>query len=143
MSNSTSKYSEQLIDKICSDMANSPKSIRTCCIENGISYDVFKLWVNEHKKEYKEYALTQYAHAKEEQIQFLSEEITRLTYEMQTLIREGKTYSEFNVNAAVAALRVQIDALKWVLSKLAPKKYGDKVEIDAKVDVAVTGMKIV
>lgn len=137
------KYSKELVDKICDLMSGSHKSIRVCCAECGITYNTFKNWVNEESEQYQEYAFTQYTRAKEEQLQFMSEEITNLTYDMQKLIREGKTYTGENVNAAVAALRVQIDSLKWLLSKLAPKKYGDKVEHTGNLDVAITGMKIV
>ena len=75
-----------------------------------------------------------YTRAKKDQIDFLAEEINRLTYDMQDLIRRGKTYHEGNVNAAVAALRVQIDSLKWTLSKLDPKKYGDKLDVTSAGD---------
>jgi hypothetical protein len=74
--------------------------------------------------------IDKYARAKDDQIEFVADEINRLTYEMQHLLREGVTYNEINVNAAVATLRVQVDALKWQLSKLAPKKYGDKIEVE-------------
>jgi hypothetical protein len=42
-------------------------------------------------------------------------------------------------------LKIQIDSLKWLLSKLAPKEYGDKVAIEheGNVNHVVTGMKIV
>lgn len=33
----------------------------------------------------------------------------------------------------VARSRLRIDARKWMLSKLQPKKYGDKLEVDAKI----------
>lgn len=122
-------YSPELIDKICTLMATSYKSIRTCCQENGTSYEAFRLWTTEGKSEFKEYALASYTRAKDDQIQHLSDEILRLSYEMQQLIRDGKTYNEFNVSAAVQALRVQIDSLKWILSKLAPKKFGDRLDI--------------
>ena len=36
---------------------------------------------------------------------------------------QGSYYS-----AAVAKQRLQVDTRKWLLSKLAPKKYGDKVQ---------------
>jgi len=125
-------YSEKLVDDICEKLANSHLSIRKCCELHGISYAAFNNWINEKKegnKDFHPYALSQYARAKEDQIKYLADEILRLTYEMQELIRVGKTYNEFNVNAAVAALRVQIDSLKWILSKLKPKTYGDKLDV--------------
>jgi len=35
--------------------------------------------------------------------------------------------NEFSGSIAVARSRLRIDARKWLASKLAPKKYGDKV----------------
>jgi len=123
-----SVYSEKLIDKICEELSTSHKSIRKCCEENDTSYEGFRLWTTEGKSEFKPYALARYVRAKEDQIAYLADEILRLSYDMQALIRDGVTYGE-NVNAAVSALRIQIDSIKWILSKLVPKKYGDKVDI--------------
>jgi hypothetical protein len=33
--------------------------------------------------------------------------------------------------------RLQVDARKWAASKLAPKKYGDKLDIDANLKVGL------
>jgi len=35
-------------------------------------------------------------------------------------------------SASVAKAKLQIDARKWAASKIAPKKYGDKTELDVK-----------
>jgi hypothetical protein len=50
---------------------------------------------------------------------------------MEQTIRGDKVYNEININAAVNVLKIQIDSLKWLLSKLAPKEYGDKIEVNA------------
>ena len=41
----------------------------------------------------------------------------------------GSTDSGATDSGAVADKKVQIDTRKWLLSKLAPKKYGDKLEL--------------
>jgi hypothetical protein len=38
---------------------------------------------------------------------------------------------------AVAAARLQVDSRKWLLSKLKPKQYGDRLELAGQVDIAV------
>ena len=43
----------------------------------------------------------------------------------------------FNANDAQIG-RLRIDALKWTASKLAPKKYGDKVEVEQTGNTALT-----
>lgn len=38
--------------------------------------------------------------------------------------------------------RLKIDAKKWELSKMMPKKYGDKIEIDGKQTITFSGIEI-
>lgn len=38
--------------------------------------------------------------------------------------------------AGVAAKRLQVDTLKWVASKLLPRKYGDRLDISGEVSVS-------
>lgn len=42
--------------------------------------------------------------------------------------------------AAVQRSRLKVDARKWVLSKLMPKKYGDRLELDQKIDANIKAM---
>ena len=56
---------------------------------------------------------------------------------------KNNTYDPLMVNAAVQALRVQIDSLKWVLSKIAPKKYGDKLDVTSNGKALPTSINIV
>ena len=121
-------YSDDLVDKIIDLMSNSHKSIRACCTECGISYNAFKQWIKPTSPTFHDYALTQYTQGKDEQKQYMFEEINRLTYRMAELLEDGSIDPQI-ASAAVSALRVQVDALKWELSKLDPKKYGDKLDV--------------
>lgn len=38
--------------------------------------------------------------------------------------------------------KLRVDTRKWMLAKLAPKKYGDKLDIDAKVDAKIETVTI-
>ena len=69
----------------------------------------------------------QYAHAREEQADVYVEQIIEIaddglndTY----LDDEGNTKVDHDV---IARSKLRVDARKWVASKLAPKKYGDKI----------------
>jgi hypothetical protein len=64
---------------------------------------------------------TQYARAREEQADAMDDEIL------------DTARSTTNENAQAA--RVQIDAFKWRAARLAPKKYGDKLDINANVSL--------
>lgn len=39
----------------------------------------------------------------------------------------------------IAGLRLKSDNIKWKLGKMAPKKYGDRLNVDATVETKVTG----
>jgi hypothetical protein len=65
----------------------------------------------------------QYAHAKEIQLEAFADEIMQI----------ADSADEKTVNAA----RLQVDSRKWLLSKLVPKKYGDKLDLNHSGEVAV------
>lgn len=66
-----------------------------------------------------------YARAREMQAEFYADSLAELAKEADGL--DG---------AGIAAKRLQVDTLKWIASKLLPKKYGDR--LDASGEVSVT-----
>ena len=62
----------------------------------------------------------QYTRARDKQADYFAEEIIEIADSAEA------------ESAAVAKAKLQIDARKWAASKIAPKKYGDKQEIDVK-----------
>lgn len=67
----------------------------------------------------------QYARACDERTHLIFEEIIDITDE--------KMIDQVEVQQA----RLKVDARKWMLSKMNPKKYGDKIEVDANVNAEV------
>ena len=109
------KYSQEMVDKICEQIANG-KSLRAICAGDDMpsATTVFK-WLNENQ-DFSE----QYARASDKQAVYYFEEIVEIADSVEA------------DSAAVAKARLQVDARKWAASKLAPKKYGDKSELDVK-----------
>ena len=114
-------YTKELADKICELLA-SGMSMRTVCKEDDmpVMSTVF-LWLRTHK-EFSE----QYAKAKEEAIDAKHEELEALGDEA---IELSQSVDPKASGAVVNAVRLKADNLKWVMSKLKPKKYGDKVDV--------------
>ncbi len=117
-----SKYTEEIAKKICIDIASSNKSMVTICKEIGINYQTHLDWLRA-KPEY----LGMYARAKEDQADFLAEEMLTIaddssnddmTDEFGTRVDVGK----------IARAKLQIDTRKFIAAKLKPRKYGEKVE---------------
>jgi len=110
-----SKFSQDLAENICEQIANG-KSLRAICAGDDMpsATTVFK-WLNENQ-DFSE----QYARARDRQADHYFEEIVEIADSVEA------------DSAAVAKARLQVDARKWTLSKLAPKKYGEKTELDVK-----------
>ncbi len=117
-----SEYRQEIADKICEELALG-KSLRTVCSseETPSIATVFK-WM----RDYPEF-LNQYARAKEESTDALAEEIQDISDDaLNDALAGGENKA---VNAIVNAHRMRIDTRKWLMSKMKPKKYGDKMDV--------------
>ena len=116
-----SDFTKELADKICSQLAEGI-SLRTVCLgeEMPDKQTVFS-WMRLHKE-----FLDQYARAKEESSEALNEELMELGDEAIRLSQEVDPKSS---GAVVQAVKLKADNHKWMMSKMKPKKYGDKVDL--------------
>lgn len=86
---------------------------------------VFNSWLRDDHK-----LSTQYARAMELRAELMFDEITLIadgTGDDILIDEDGKEQVNHNV---IQRDRLRIDARKWALSKMLPKKYGDKLELD-------------
>ncbi|WP_052359994.1 hypothetical protein [Solidesulfovibrio alcoholivorans] len=108
-----SGYSEEVVGTICQEIM-AGKSLRTICAMEGMpAASTVYAWLGQYQG-----FQDMYAHAREVQADMLADEILEIAD------------SDLDPNRA----RVMIDARKWLAGKLRPKKYGDRVELDHKVD---------
>ena len=122
------KYTQKLAEEICLQLAEG-KSLRTVEVENPdfpSRRSIFR-WLNKNED-----FRHQYARAKEEAVEAMIEDIVDIaddgTNDYMT-ITKGDT--EYNVEdrEVTNRSRLRVDTRKWIVSKLKPKKYGDKVDI--------------
>jgi hypothetical protein len=72
-----------------------------------------------------------YARAKEQQADLLAEEIIEIADDSSKDLQGYDDYNNPIENKEfVNRSKLRVDARKWVASKLKPKKYGDKLELD-------------
>ena len=116
-----SDYTKELADKICSQLSEGI-SLRTVCLADDMpdKSTVFR-WLRENK-EFQD----QYARAKEESADAMSEEILDISDESLDVIKKG---AEKKSSALAQAQRLRVDTRKWIMSKMKPKKYGDKLDV--------------
>lgn len=96
-------------------------SLRQSCKEVGISVSVFLRWVDSDIE-----LQEQYARARARLLDVQAEELEDIGD--QAVMAENAVQ--------VAGLRLKADNRKWLLSKLAPKKYGDKIAVGGADDLA-------
>lgn len=111
-------YTQELADEICAYIAEGYTLRRLCAMEGMPGIRTFFTWLRVHE----EFA-QQYARAKEESCDALFEEMLAIAEETPDVV--SKTHFK-KCNAAVQAQRLRVDAIKWQLSKIKPKKYSEK-----------------
>ena len=119
---------------LCRCISTSSKSLRTIIKELSKEIDDFPnqdtvfAWLSTDK-EFSE----QYARAKQDQCYFMAEEILEIADDGSldmAFTEEGKAFiDKEHINRS----RLRVDTRKWILSKLKPKKYGDKLDVEHSV----------
>jgi hypothetical protein len=115
------KHSPEAKEAITSTVLEAMRegsSLRQACIEAGVSVSCFMVWVGADAA-----IQEQYIHAREALMDKMADDILKYADEAVGMTDNGSTDS-----GAVQKQKLQVDARKWLLSKLAPKKYGEKVE---------------
>lgn len=124
-------YSDAIAIRICERLAIGESLVSICKDESLPSRATVMRWLQEDKHEgFRD----KYAHAREAQADFYAEEIIAIADEECTTVLHGDGDEQVEVevafdSAAVARNRLRVDARKWYASKVAPKKYGDKLAL--------------
>ncbi len=115
------KFNQKLANDICSQLAEGI-SLRTVCLSDNMpdKSTVFD-WLNK----YKDFAY-QYARAKEESSDAMAEEVLDLS---DGSVEHAYKSDPKASSAVVQAVKLQVDTRKWLMSKMKPKKYGDKIDM--------------
>jgi hypothetical protein len=88
------------------------------CEKAGVKNSTFLLWVSQDS------ALAEkYAHARENFIEKIAADLMDISDQDPEIVDGKKDW------AAIQKHKLQVDTRKWLLSKLAPKKYGDTLKL--------------
>jgi transposase len=109
---------QQKITEVLTQMREG-KSLRQASQMAGVARQTFLDWVDKDQE-----LAGQYAHARAAMIDKIADDIMTIADEELVATGEGRVDS-----AMVQKQRLRVDTRKWLLSKLSPKKYGDKLEL--------------
>lgn len=120
-------WSQELADKVCEKIAQG-YSMRTVCASDDMPAisTLFK-WIRE-KPEFTQ----QYARATEERTEAMAEDILDIaddgSNDLMTIQKGDVTYEVENREVTNRS-RLRVDTRKWLMSKMKPKKYGEKLDL--------------
>ena len=116
----------EIITGICNNVIEKKISFNTAVSESEISLVSFYQWISKNKE-----LQDLYNYAREIRSDVLFEEII----EIADTTEEGETIKESAIGTTIERgdmlrhRQLKIDARKWVVSKMQPKKYGDKLDL--------------
>lgn len=102
--------------------------------------NTFDKWCDEDEAK-----MTEYTHAREKRAEKIFEEILEIADKQDADVitnADGEDVVNHNV---IQRSRLQIDARKWMLGKMQPKKYGDSIDVTSggdKLQSAPTAIRI-
>jgi len=132
-------YSVETLDEICKIIETSDKGLSTILQRDDFpSVSEFMRWLQyDSKPEVREY----YARAKRIQMELFGDQIIQIADDSSndTIITEnGVVENHEFVNRS----KLRIDTRKWLMSKLAPKKYGDKIQTEHSGEIKIIPMQV-
>jgi hypothetical protein len=117
-------YSQELVGTICARMADG-ESMRSICRDDAMpaKATIFR-WLTE-KQEFKD----QYEIAMEQRSEAMFEEILAIADDGVNDTYQTDDGERTNTDV-IARSRLRVDARKWMLSKMIPKKYGERIQTE-------------
>jgi hypothetical protein len=129
-----------LADEVVRLVATGPaRSASEACRTVGVPHSRFVAWCHEDAE-----LAERYARAREDLIERIAQETIDIADAPVATTDKGGIDS-----AAVQKQRLQVDTRRWLLSKLAPKRYGEKLELSgdpaaplvSRIERAIVGVK--
>jgi hypothetical protein len=108
-----SKFKQETADRIC-ELMRKPMSLRRACLEVGINHTTVMNW----RRDNEDFA-NQYMKTRLDQVEAYVDEVIDIS--------DQATPEDFQV------ARLRTDKRQWYASKVAPKLYGDKLQVDQTV----------
>lgn len=135
-------YTEEIGAEICEAVATSTLGIEALCKENPHwpNHKLIRKW--RYNESLAPLFGSHYARAKQAQIDLMVERIFVITKDKKAgylVDKDGNTYAD---QTYLTKMRCEIDAIKWLASKLAPKIYGDRKEDKDKGEDAISQFRV-
>lgn len=134
-----SSFLQATADTICDRLAKGESLRAICSDDNMPSKPTVLRWLSDDIQGFR----AQYARARELQADHLVDEILEISDDgtndyMERKGADGQSLGWQLNGEHVQRSRLRVDSRKWFASKVAPKKYGDKLELSGDKDSPLT-----
>lgn len=137
-----SEYTEETAGRICAEIA-SGRSLRSICQDEDMpaASTVF-LWLSKFPS-----FSEQYTRAREAQAEAMAEDILDIADDgtndyVKKTRPDGSTYEAFDAEH-VQRSKLRVDSRKWLMAKMAPKKYGERLDMNLSGTVQTMPQEVV
>lgn len=131
-------FTPEVAAEICRRLA-AGESLRAICKDEGMPPEsTVRGWVTDDVQGF----AAQYARARDTGLDCIADEIIEIanTPHEGTVVTSKEWGEEIKTGDMLEHRKLQVDARKWYLSKLAPKRYGDRLHTEHSGEVAVTSL---
>lgn len=135
-------YTKKIAKEICDRIALG-ESVRNICADKKMpaSSSIFRWLLDEDKKDFWE----QYVRARNIQAELMFEELLDISDDGSNdymTITKGNTSYNIEDREVTNRSKLRVDTRKWYLSKVLPKKFGDKLDVTSAGDkIAINVVK--
>src|SRR3990167_1026711 len=125
------KFTNETCNKICERLMKGQSLIQICRDDDMPTLQTIMNWLNDERK--KDF-LYQYRHAREIQAEYLFDEMLEICDDASNDWIEIETKSGRKIdvidNECVNRSKLRVETRKWYLSKVLPKKFGEKQTVE-------------
>lgn len=137
----TYEQEQEIINEVC-QLIEEGMSLRKAVKKIGINHSTFFKYIDNDENGESNMRKAQYARAMELRAEFMADEILDISDDSSndTIYTEkGEIENKEWTNRS----KLRVDSRKWLLSKLMPKKYGDKIDVTSDGEKVTTSANIV
>jgi hypothetical protein len=125
-------YTEEVANWICSELAQGKTLLEICAEDSSLpDHSTIRAWAASNYQGF----YGKYARARDIGLDAMAEQLFAIADDRSNdyieRVSENGKIVRVPDHERIARSRIRIDARKWYLSKLAPKRYGDRISTDA------------
>lgn len=124
-SGETHSYKQSIADTICTELAKG-RSLRSVCRDDGMPPEsTVRQWALDDREGF----AAQYARAREIGYHSMADELLEIADDGRNDYITGEDPVPTLNSEHIQRSRLRVDTRKWMLSKVLPKVYGDKLDV--------------